>query len=246
MLNFILGDFMKMFKSVSMVLGLTGVILSSQVMAKSGNGDSYSGPTLSGNVIVLSLDKPILEEQFQEVFNNCMSKENFLKDFFDNYYKDSKAQYEWKDNSSIIESISGTTLGEKDPEQFLKVSSKFLAVHTSPKRIYRDLIELKVSTNGDLDIYMTKMTQDGRNLQLAVKDFPIFSFSQIEGSLRYDPITGEIIKFDTYFKNLKVIYNHSMKPGYVQAINKSTGQKTQLMAPVGDFTTCMIDKLGSL
>lgn len=40
--------------------------------AKTGNGDSYSGPTLSGAAVALTQDKPILNSQLTAVLKSCL------------------------------------------------------------------------------------------------------------------------------------------------------------------------------
>lgn len=65
---------MKVSKSVSTLACLA--LLSTYSVngfAKTGNGDSYSGPTLSGSAVALTLDKGILNSQLTKALSSCLT-----------------------------------------------------------------------------------------------------------------------------------------------------------------------------
>lgn len=210
--------------------------------AKTGNGDSYSGPTLAPNAIAMSMDKPISELQLYKVLTGCFApsaENNFLADFIKPLLPN--AQHDQIDDYNFR--------GEAKSENgnlSLQFYDSFLFVQK--QNIARFQMEIK--PNGVLWINEYPGSSIKAKRVFSVAHFPVFK-SKITIIDSYDPISGDYIGKIKKLNNLQVIYNFREEPAYVKARNITTnlgdqGAPTELMAPVADYTNCVIEELGKL
>lgn len=231
------------FKTLSLVLGLTtSIVMSPRSIAKqSGNGEGYNGPTLAPDAVVMSVDKPVMGKKMNNILSSCFinkDQDNFSEVFFKPIYNkiDTRLSRLFADSVSIY----------SDRIVVFNFYHAFLSAEYKNKST--DPIGLQVTIDSRGFLFVEQRDGNGNLIRkLKISNFPIFK-TKAKEIATYDPITGDYTGQDIMLENLQVIYDFRNAPAYVQARNVTDGKDspTQLMAPVADFTNCVIEGLGKL
>lgn len=230
---------MKNFMTNALIL--TALLTSSQVFAEkasSGNGGGYNGPTLSGDAVEMSLDKPIKAADLTKIIKRCMydrsTKDGFLKQTLGplgvggiilNY----SAEVE------LIEGFTKVKVGDQVRE--------LVAVrpYVTFNQIYANLEVYK--TLGAYNPALGTLSYLNSEFQIDSSLRIIADSSQ--NVKRYDPITQDEVGIDKEFVGLKILRDAN-EPAFVSLMNKRTNRETQLLAPMADLTNCLVDGLGKM
>lgn len=226
-------------------LALTSVLTFSSVVF-AGNGDGYSGPTLSGDAIQVNFDRAISEKSLHKAAAICN------KSF------------------SVKESLVATILSQVERYSFenLEPSSEdkyrnlgYFAINQESKTlnlVFGLGVERRWSlltgtlimnpTHVQL-IYSAKdigsMHDAHLNLVSKSKNIPTFSYSSTFLENTYDELTGDLLSQERFIKGLKVKYDFS-GPAVIPLYNSTTERKTAFSVPLSEITQCVVNELSKI
>ncbi len=208
-------------KKLMAMTAVVGVISSVPVFAKSGNGGGYNGPTLSGDAVVMSADKVIKFEELKSSLGECFFNDK-KTGFFQEISKSSK---------KFEEQLANVTTANSSVSFY---SNKISSYRVTSYPFGFEFQMESGAPNGIISVGATLFTANGLPRLLG----------DIENFYEYDEVTGDILKDYFVVKNLKIVRANTDE--FITLINFSTKRETQILAPVGDLTNCIIDRVGKL
>jgi hypothetical protein len=154
--------------------------------AKTGNGDSYSGPTLSGSAVALTLDKPVLNTQLGSVIKACLTnggEKSYLSQVLSPFSISKKSIKSFKKEKDSYVYVQNTEKGEfklVDREYF---SLKDLPSSNTITDFSKNDLAMIFSYNDEPTVYSYKKLFKKVDIEISPKISVIVTLSK-EGILR--------------------------------------------------------------
>lgn len=219
------------FKTLSSLVLVTLSLVSSPSFAKStGNGDGYQGPTLTGEAMAMNMDYNMKDDDFYKILSKVLKK----------CVLNQKAS-----TGLLLESLEPMLNREKSSllPPILTVDSKHL------ENGYEE-IQWSVEGYGDNAPISTTLNNKGlftfNKLKYGVSyEFEANNFPKIliykKTVTEYDELTAYPVKSYDVVTNLKIV-----RPANSSAFEKLQAfhRDTLMVAPVAEFTDCLVDGLG--